>query len=105
MRGQRDQLFYTGEEFLAADFSAHDRALKREDFCEKLGIDWTARDKLGIDWTTRDLAEALGVHKTSAWRRQQKLLEAGLVEKVAGGKRGRAGRLARYRFRFVGEGE
>jgi hypothetical protein len=61
------------------------------------------KDKLGVDWTLRDLAEALDVHKSSASRRLQKFLAAAVVEKVVGGKRGRTGGLARYRF--VGEGE
>ena len=42
------------------------------------------------------------MHKSSALRRLQKFLQAGAVEKVTGGKRGRTGGLARYRF--VGEG-
>src|SRR5205807_8675837 len=63
------------------------------------------RDRLGIDWTARDLGEAVDVPKTSVLRRLQKFLKAGVVEKVTGGKRGRTGGLARYRFRGVGECE
>jgi DNA-binding MarR family transcriptional regulator len=61
------------------------------------------RDALGPDWTVRDLAEAMNVHKSNAGRRLKKLMAAGIVEKLVGGKRGRAGGLARYKF--VGEGE
>jgi hypothetical protein len=56
------------------------------------------RDALGSDWTVRDLAEAMNVHKTNAARRLKKLMAAGIAEKVSGGKRGRAGGLARYKF-------
>lgn len=62
-----------------------------------------ARDRLGIDWTVKDLAEVLEVHKTNALRRLKKWIGTGVAEKVTGGKRGRAGGLARYRF--AGEGE
>jgi DNA-binding MarR family transcriptional regulator len=61
------------------------------------------RDQLGAEWTVRDLAEVMNVHKSNAQRRLKKFLAAGLVEKLSGGKRGRQGGLARYRF--VGEGE
>jgi DNA-binding transcriptional ArsR family regulator len=56
------------------------------------------RDALGGDWTVRDLAEAMNVHKSNAQRRLKKLMAAGIVEKLVGGKRGRAGGLARYKF-------
>jgi DNA-binding MarR family transcriptional regulator len=61
------------------------------------------RDQLGAEWTVRDLAEVMNVHKSNAQRRLKKFIASGVVEKLAGGKRGRAGGLARYRF--VGEGE
>jgi hypothetical protein len=61
------------------------------------------KGKLGIDWTARDLSEAMDLPKSTAARRLQKFLSAGVVEKVVGGKRGRTGGLARYRF--VGEEE
>lgn len=56
------------------------------------------RERLGNEWTVRDLAEALDVHKANAYRRLKKLLTAGVVEKIKGGKRGRVGGLARYQF-------
>jgi hypothetical protein len=56
------------------------------------------RDQLGIDWTVKDLAEALSVHKSNALRRLKKMMAADICEKVSGGKRGRTGGLARYRF-------
>lgn len=56
------------------------------------------REKLGQEWTVRDLAEVLDVHKANAYRRLKKLLSAGIIEKVKGGKRGRTGGLARYCF-------
>lgn len=62
-----------------------------------------ARDQLGQEWTVRDLAEVLGVVKSNALRRLKKWMATNDVEKVSGGKRGRQGGLARYRF--VGEGE
>jgi DNA-binding MarR family transcriptional regulator len=61
------------------------------------------RDQLGAEWTVRDLAEVMNVHKSNAQRRLKKFLAADLVEKLSGGKRGRQGGLARYRFK--GEGE
>jgi DNA-binding MarR family transcriptional regulator len=61
------------------------------------------RDQLGLEWTVRDLAEVMNVHKSNAQRRLKKFLAADLVEKLSGGKRGRQGGLARYRFK--GEGE
>jgi hypothetical protein len=61
------------------------------------------RDALGTDWTAKDLAEAMNLPRTTAQRRLRKLMASGIVEKLTGGKRGRAGGLAR--FRFVGEGE
>ena len=62
-----------------------------------------AQDQLGSEWTVRDLSEVLGVAKSSALRRLKKWLAAGTAEKISGGKRGRSGGLAHYRF--VGEGE
>ena len=56
------------------------------------------RDDLAESWTVRDLGEALGVHPSNAKRRLKKMMAAGLVEKVAAGKNGRGGGLARYHF-------
>jgi len=61
------------------------------------GVD-EIREKLGVDWTVRDLCEALDVHKSNAQRRLNKLLRAGIVEKLTGAKRGRMGGMARYCF-------
>lgn len=61
------------------------------------------RNELAAEWDVNNLAEVLGVHKSNAKRRLKKLQAAALVEKVAEGKKGRRGGLARYRF--VGEGE
>jgi DnaB-like helicase N terminal domain/AAA domain len=61
------------------------------------------RNQLGSEWTVRDLAEVMNVHKSNANRRLKKFQDSGVVQKVCGGKRGRTGGLAR--FRFVGEGE
>lgn len=57
-----------------------------------------AEERLGGEWTVRDLADVLDVHKANAQRRLKKWVAAGKAEKVAAGKRGRAGGLARYRF-------
>jgi KaiC/GvpD/RAD55 family RecA-like ATPase len=57
-----------------------------------------AMDRLGPEWTVRDLAEALEVHKSNAQRRLKKWMAMGKAEKIVGGKRGRAGGLARYCF-------
>jgi hypothetical protein len=62
-----------------------------------------AKDQLGNEWTVRDLAEVLGVVKSNALRRLKKWMASNDVEKISGGKRGRMGGLARYRF--VGAGE
>jgi DnaB-like helicase N terminal domain/AAA domain len=61
------------------------------------------RGQLGVEWTVRDLAEVMNVHKSNAQRRLIKFIAAGVAEKISGGKRGRQGGLARYRF--VGDGE
>jgi len=55
-----------------------------------------AMERLGSEWTVRDLAEALDVHKSNAQRRLTKWIKMDFVEKVAGGKRGSRGGLARY---------
>lgn len=55
-----------------------------------------AIERLGQEWTVRDLAEALDVHKSNAQRRLTKWIKIGKVEKVAAGKRGNRGGLARY---------
>jgi KaiC/GvpD/RAD55 family RecA-like ATPase len=55
-----------------------------------------AIERLGQEWTVRDLAEALDVHKSNAQRRLTKWINMGKVEKVAAGKRGNRGGLARY---------
>lgn len=52
----------------------------------------------GAEWTLRDLADALGVHKSNAWRTMRMWQANGIVERVRGPKPGRRGRLARYRF-------
>lgn len=57
-----------------------------------------AEERLGSEWTVRDLADVLDVHKTNAQRRLKKWIQAGKAEKVAAGKRGRAGGLARFKF-------
>jgi hypothetical protein len=62
-----------------------------------------AQDQLGAEWSIHDLKEVLGVAKTSALRRLKKWIASGDVEKISGGKRGRMGGLARYRFIATGE--
>lgn len=57
-----------------------------------------ARDQLGNEWTVRDLVEVLGVVKSNALRRLKKWQASNDVEKISGGKKGRQGGLARYRF-------
>jgi hypothetical protein len=61
------------------------------------------RDGLGQEWTLRDLMEVMSLPRATAQRRLKKFMASGVVEKARGGKRGRQGGLAR--FRFVGEGE
>lgn len=56
------------------------------------------RERLGEHWTVKDLAEVLAVHKANAQRRLNKMMHADLVEKLAVGKSGRLGGLARYKF-------
>jgi replicative DNA helicase len=53
-------------------------------------------DQLGSEWTVRDLGEVLGVHKSNALRRLKKWMADGKVIKIASGKRGRTGGLAKY---------
>lgn len=76
--------------------------VRLENLEEQAGLQELRRD-LGTDWNLRDMAEAMNVHKSSAKRRLGKFINAGLVEKIVGGKKGRLGGLARYRF--VGDGE
>jgi hypothetical protein len=56
------------------------------------------RDGLGVEWTLRDLMEVMSLPRTNAQRRLKKLIASGIVEKVSGGKRGRTGGLARFKF-------
>jgi DNA-binding transcriptional ArsR family regulator len=56
------------------------------------------RDHLGGEFTAKDLQEVLSVAKPNAYRRIKKLVAAGIIEKIAAGKRGRSGGLARYKF-------
>lgn len=55
------------------------------------------RDGLGQEWTLRDLMEVMSLPRTNTQRRLKKLIAAGIVEKVSGGKRGRGG-LAHFKF-------
>jgi hypothetical protein len=55
-----------------------------------------AMDQLGAEWTIRDLMESLQCPRSSAQRRLKKWIELGRVEKVAGGKKGPHGGMARY---------
>ena len=63
------------------------------------------RQRLGAEWTVRDLMEAADVAKANAYRRIKKWQQAGIVERVKGGKRGRTGGLARYTFTQDSSGE
>lgn len=56
-----------------------------------------AMDQLGQEWDVDALAHVLDVHRKSAWKRIQKWLEAGKIEKLKSGKRGRGRALAMYR--------
>lgn len=57
-----------------------------------------ARAALSGQWTQKDLMEAIDVRKSTAKRRISSWLNSGIIEKVAAGKRGRAGGLARFQF-------
>lgn len=81
---------------------ASEEPIRLENVEDSTGIS-EAQDQLGNEWTVRDLAEVLGVVKSNALRRLKKWMATGTVEKISGGKRGRQGGLARYRF--VGAGE
>jgi hypothetical protein len=74
-----------------------ERALWMESLEDSASIE-EIRHRLGQEWTIRDLAEVLDVHKSNAYRRLKKMEQAGRVEKIKGGKRGRIGGLARYQF-------
>jgi hypothetical protein len=78
-----------------------EKPVRLENIEESSGIQ-ELRDGLGMEWTLRDLMEVMNLPRTNAQRRLKKLMAAGIVEKVAGGKKGRGG-LAH--FHFVGEGE
>lgn len=80
---------------------ASEMPLRMELLEDGVGI-FEAEERLGSEWTVRDLADVLDVHKTNAQRRLKKWIAADKAEKVASGKRGRSGGLARYRF-CVGE--
>jgi hypothetical protein len=81
---------------------ASEEPIRLENVEDSTGLQ-EAKDQLGNEWTVRDLAEVLGVVKSNALRRLKKWQASGVAEKISGGKRGRQGGLARYRF--VGEGE
>jgi hypothetical protein len=70
--------------------------VRLENIEESSGIQ-ELRDGLGVEWTLRDLMEVMNLPRTNAQRRLKKLMAAGIVEKVAGGKKGRGG-LAHFRF-------
>jgi hypothetical protein len=53
--------------------------------------------ELDTEWNVRNLCEVMGIHRTSATRRLKKWMDQGKVEKIRGGKKGRAGGLAMYR--------
>jgi hypothetical protein len=53
--------------------------------------------EMDSEWNVRTLCEVMGIHRTSAIRRVKKWIEQGKIEKVKGGKKGRAGGLATYR--------
>jgi len=76
---------------------ASEEPIRLENVEDSTGIS-EAQDQLGNEWTVRDLAEVLGVVKSNALRRLKKWMASGTVEKISGGKRGRQGGLARYRF-------
>jgi len=81
--------------------TASENPVRLEELEDSAGIS-DLREQLGIVWSVADLAEVLGVHKSNAKRRLKKMTVAGIAEKVAEGKRGRQGGLARYQF--VGAG-
>ncbi len=56
-----------------------------------------ALDEMDSEWNVRTLCEVMGIHRTSATRRIKKWVQQGKIEKVRGGKKGRAGGLATYR--------
>lgn len=76
---------------------ASEDPIRLENVEDSTGIS-EAQDQLGNEWTVRDLAEVLGVVKSNALRRLKKWMASNTVEKISGGKRGRQGGLARYRF-------
>ena len=57
-----------------------------------------AMEQLGQEWDVDAVAHVLDVHRKSAWKRIQQWEAADKIEKIRSGKRGRGGRLARYRF-------
>ena len=57
----------------------------------------SALDEMDTEWNVRTLCEVMGIHRTSAARRIKKWMQQGKIEKVRGGKKGRAGGLATYR--------
>lgn len=56
-----------------------------------------ALDEMDGEWNVRTLCEVMGIHRTSATRRIKKWIQQGKIEKVRGGKKGRAGGLATYK--------
>lgn len=73
------------------------KILRMEPVEEGMGVaDMQAR--LADTWTVRDLSEALEIQKSGAYKRLEKMLTGGLVEKVKSGAQGKMGGLARYCF-------
>lgn len=56
-----------------------------------------ALHEMDDEWNVRTLCEVMGIHRTSAMRRMKKWEKQGKIEKIKGGKKGRAGGLAVYR--------
>lgn len=82
---------------LVLNLSSPDTPLKLEHIGDDDDEFKEIMDHLSDEWTVRDLAEELGVHRVSAQKRVKEWRLTGRVDKVAAGKRGRGGGLARYR--------
>lgn len=81
---------------MVLDFASQTTHVRMEGLEEGDGFN-EAMEQLDGEWTVLNLAEVLHVDRTNAYRRVKKWMIDGKVEKVAAGKRGRGGGMARYR--------
>lgn len=73
------------------------KILRMESVEDGIGI-LEVQARLADTWTVRDLSEVLEIHRSGAYKRLDKMVASGVVEKIKSGTQGKTGGLARYCF-------